>query len=50
LRVVSVAILILALYSIHRRITRSCTINYKVPSNKDSTNSRHHNNRNRIDF
>jgi hypothetical protein len=35
LRVVSVAILILALYSIHKRITRSCTIDYKVPSSKD---------------
>lgn len=48
LRVVSVAILILALYSIHRRIARSCTIDYKVPGNKDSTNSRHHDNRNRM--
>jgi hypothetical protein len=35
LRVVSVAILILALYSLHRRITTSCTIDYKVPSSKD---------------
>ena len=48
LRVVSVAILILVLYSIHRRITRSCTIDYKVPSSKDSPNSRHHDNRNRM--
>jgi hypothetical protein len=48
LRVVSVAILILALYSIHKRITRSCTIDYKVPSSKDNTNNHHHDNRNRM--
>jgi hypothetical protein len=48
LRALSVAILILALYSIHRRIRRSCAIDYKIPSSTDNTNSHHHNNRNRI--
>jgi hypothetical protein len=44
LRAVSVAILILALYSIHRRITRSCVIDYSAPTSTDNIDSHHHHN------
>ena len=46
LRIVSVAILIVALYTIHRRIMRSCSIENKVSTTASDADNYHQNKRN----